>query len=138
MTPILLIEIIHDGTIYRFANYPEDIVSNANTYYKSSFRVTLPDAKQRENIRTRFIIDNTGLLLVNILNTTDGLFKGKMKILEILPDNPNNIRRELLLDIVNVLMTEQSVTGNLDMSMDYNRPTVLVGFTSDTTPHLFR
>ena len=138
MTPILLIEIHHEGNIYRFANYPQDIVSNGNTYFKASFNVTLPDAKQRENIRTRFTIDNTGLTLVNILNTTDGLFKGKMKILEILLDNPDNIRRELLLEINNVLMTEQSVSGNLDMSMDYNKPTVLVGFTSDTTPHLFR
>lgn len=136
---LILLEISHAGLItpIRIVNDVVDLVSNGNTFIALPFRMTLPDDVQGQIPQAQLEIDNVGRELTQFLESTSGGQGAKCKIIQVMRSNPNLIEFSISLDLTNMTITNEVVTGQLGFVNTLGQVSTTINFTPTTAPGLW-
>ncbi len=137
--PLLCLEITHSGlaTPIRVVNDNEDITSNGDTFTALAFRCKLPDDLEGQLPRAELAVDNVGKELVQWLEASNGGEGAQVKMMQIRRADPNTVEWEQDLDLTNVKMNVQEVTGQLGFEDLLSRPAVTKMYNPVTAPGLY-
>lgn len=113
--PLVLLEISHTNLTQpiRVVNDYENVTSNGHEFIALAFRITLPDQTEGNIPKARLEIDNIGKELVGWLEISDGGEGAKVRMMLVLRSAPNTIEWEATLDLTNVSITQNVVSGDL-------------------------
>lgn len=137
--PLILLDITHPGLTEpaRVVNDTADVVSFGNTYTALAFDIALPDDPEEGLPRAMLAIDNVGRVLTQWIESSNGGRGAKVRIMQILRSNPNVIEWEVTLDLSNVRLDAQRITGTLSYEDLLNRPAVMLWYRPETAPGIF-
>lgn len=136
---LVMLEITHPDLVapIRVVNDVVDLVSNGNTYIALPFRVTLPDDIRGQIPTASLEIDNIGRELTRWLEVSGGGQGAKCRILQVMRSNPNLIEFNILLDLTNLSITNEVVSGSLGFVNTLGQVSTTINFTPTTAPALW-
>lgn len=137
--PLVLLEITHPDLTQpiRVVNDYENVTSNGNEFIAMAYRITLPDQTEGGIPKARLEIDNIGKDLVGWLEISGGGQGAKVKIMLILRNDPNTIEYSATLDLTNVSITQNVVSGELSYQNILQKSGMRKIYRPDTHPGLF-
>lgn len=135
----ILLEITHAGLTVpiRIVNDVQSLISNGNEFIALPFRMTLPDDVQGQIPQAQLEIDNVGRELTQFLESTAGGQGAKCKIMQVMRSNPNLIEFSITLDLTNMTITNEVVTGQLGFVNTLGQVSTTINFTPTTAPALW-
>ena len=137
--PVILIEIFHPllAEPIRLANSTEDIFSAGNNYIACSFDLRLPDEQDQNLPRAILSITNVGRKLSYWVERTVGAKDGKVNIIVVQKSCPDDHEWSIIMDMVNVSMTIDSIDSQLGFEDLLNKPAVPILYNTEKAPGLF-
>jgi len=137
--PLILLEIDHPDLAapVRVVRDTQDITVNGNVFVAMGFDITLPDDLGEGLPRARLSIDNVGRELTTWLEASRGGQGATCRIMQVMRSTPTVIEFDMTMDLSNVVMTPDRVTGTLGFDDTLNRPGVTLTYRPDTAPGLF-
>ena len=137
--PLVLLEISHADLPQpvRVVGDTQDLVSGANTYVAMAFRLVLPDEVRGQQPRARLAVDNVGRELMEWIESSAGGRGAQVRIMMVLRSAPNNIEWEITLELSNISVTPQEVSGELGFPRLLDVPAVQVRADPQTMPGIF-
>jgi hypothetical protein len=136
--PLVLLEINHSvlSEPIRVVNDQLEITSNGNLYVAYPFAISLPDDAERLPKAT-LTIDNIGRELTTWLEASGGGRGATCTIRLVMRAAPDVIEYEITMELTNLAIDWQKVTGQLGFEDLLNRPAVQLQIRQDTAPGLF-
>lgn len=137
--PLVLLEIDHTDLTspIRVVNDTDDVVSNGNNFIALAFRITLPDQKEQGLPHASLEVDNIGKEMVSWLELSGGGQGATVRVMIILRSNPDIIEYDITLNLSNVVLTQETVSGDLTFEDIMNKPSFNVTYRPHTHPGLF-
>jgi hypothetical protein len=121
----------------RVVNDVQNIVVDGDTYIAMPFRVTLPDDVKGQIPQATLEVDNIGRELTQWLEVSGGGQGAKCKIMQVMRSDANNVEFEIELDLTNLSITNEVVSGQLGFVNTLGRVSTVVNFTPTTAPGLW-
>ena len=136
---LIMLEINHPDllTPVRVVNDVQNLTSNGNEYVALPFRVSLPDDAQGQVPQATLEVDNIGKELTQWLEVSGGGQGAKCTILQVMRSEPDLIEFSITLDLTNLSINNQVVSGTLGFLNTLNQVSTTVNFTPSTTPGLW-
>lgn len=136
---LVLLEITHTDLAapIRVVNDVQNIVVDGDTYIAMPFRVTLPDDVKGQIPQATLEVDNIGRELTQWLEVSGGGQGAKCKIMQVMRSDPNTIEFEIELDLTNLSITNEIVSGQLGFVNTLGRVSTVPNFTPSTAPGLW-
>ena len=136
---LILLEITHAdlATPIRVVNDVQNIIVNGNTYIAMPFRVNLPDDVKGQIPQATLEVDNIGRELTQWLEVSGGGQGAKCKIMQVLRSDPNDVEFEITLDLTNLSITNEVVSGQLGFLNTLGKVSTVPNFTPATAPGLW-
>lgn len=137
--PVYLLEITHPqlAVPIRVARDTQDLVSNGETFTAMAFDVSFPDQQAGALPSAPIAIDNVGRELVQWLEASQGGRGAKVRIMQVMRDDPDTIEAEYTLDLLGVKQTSPRVVGRLGYEDTLNLPALAATYRPDNTPGIF-
>lgn len=137
--PIVLLEIRNEASpdVIYLAQDSEDVYSNGQVYSACYFEVSLPDDKESQIPRAAIAVPNIGRELTRWFEQLQGAPKTKVTFKIIQKHDPDTIELEYKMDLVNIVLTNKRVTGNLSYRDTLNKDAVPIQYRPETAPGLF-
>jgi hypothetical protein len=138
-SPIVLLEITHPnlGTPVRVVNDTEDLTHSGNLFQKMAFRISLPDDPDTALPQATLELDNVGRELVEWLEVADWSQPTQVKIIQVMRSRPNTAEYSITMDLTDITMNRQVVSGKLGFNNLLGLPAVNVFYTPVTAPAIF-
>ena len=116
--PLLGIEITHPllSEPARFIADSDSVVSNGKTYLATGVEIVMPDDGEDQNVRASIRLINTDRSIGLMFEKTFGGRGAKIRLIQLLRSNPDNIERSETLDLSGVTINDKSV--GLQLSLD--------------------
>lgn len=136
---LVLLEITHTDLAapIRVVNDVQNIMVDGDTYIAMPFRVTLPDDVKGQIPQATLEVDNIGRELTQWLEVSGGGQGAKCKIMQVMRSDANNVEFEIELDLTNLSITNEVVSGQLGFVNTLGRVSTVVNFTPTTAPGLW-
>lgn len=136
---LILLEITHSALVtpVRIVNDVQNIVVGGNTFTAMPFRVTLPDDVKGQIPQAKLEVDNIGRELTQWLEVSGGGQGAKCKIMQVMRSDPNTIEFSITLDLTNLSITNEVVSGQLGFVNTLGQVSTTVTFTPATAPGLW-
>lgn len=137
--PLVLIEISHAllAEPMRLVNDVQDVVSNGQNYVATSFNFVWPDDMDKQTPRAQLSIANTRGDVGVFFERTHGGRGALLTVLQIMRSMPDFVEDRLVLDLKNVQVTTQTVSGQLGYDDVLNRPGTPATYRPESAPGLF-
>ena len=141
--PLVLLEITHDqlAAPIRVVNDNQDFVlqvgSPSLTFTALAFRITLPEQMTGSLPKARLAIDNVGRELVQWIDQSNGGAGARVRIMQVMRDDPAVIELDLTLDLLNVQQNALEIVGELGYDDTLGRPAILAIYRPENTPGMF-
>ncbi len=101
------------------------------------FRATLPDDLEKSLPSAQLAVDNVGRELTQWIESSGGGQGATVRMMQVLRSDPDTIEWETTLDLTNVGMTMQEVSGTLGYEDFLNKTAVPSVYDPATAPGLF-
>lgn len=136
---LILLEITHTDLAapIRVVNDVQDIVVSGDTFVAMPFRVTLPDDVKGQIPQATLEVDNIGRELTQWLEVSGGGQGAKCKIMQVMRSDTSIIEFEIELDLTNLSITNEVVSGQLGFVNTLGRISTVPNFTPATAPGLW-
>lgn len=137
--PLFLLTIDHPDLPepVRVVNDTDDLLSNGNTFQALPFRLQLPDDPEFGKSKARLAIDNVGRTLTEWLETSRGGTGATVLIQVVLRSDPDTIQYDTSMDLTNITMTNEEVSGVLSYEDILNKPGLVLTYSPATSPGLY-
>ena len=137
--PLVLLEISHAllAEPMRLVNDVQDVVSNGQNYVATSFNFVWPDDMDKQTPRAQLSIANTRGDVGAFFERTHGGRGAVLTVLQIMRSAPDFVEDRLVLDLKNVQVTTQTVSGQLGYDDVLNRPGTPATYRPESAPGLF-
>ncbi len=137
--PLVLLEISHAllAEPMRLVNDVQDVVSNGQNYVATSFNFVWPDDMDKQTPRAQLSIANTRGDVGAFFERTHGGRGALLTVLQIMRSMPDFVEDRLVLDLKNVQVTTQTVSGQLGYDDVLNRPGTPATYRPESAPGLF-
>ena len=137
--PLVLLEITHPNlsTPVRVVGDTQDLVSNGETFVAMGFRVRLPDEINGQQPRAELAVDNVGRELMQWIEQSAGGRNAKVRLMQALRSNPDNIEWEISMYHNNLRATQAEISGELGFPRLLDVPAVQVRADPQTMPGIF-
>ena len=137
--PLTLLEISHPdlGAPIRVVADTQDLVHLGDVFVALAFDIELPDEMAHQAPRASLAVDNVGRAMTDWIEASNGGEGATVRIMQVMRDDPDVVEWEAALDLSNVSMTRQRITGSLGFEDLLNRPGVLMRYDPRTAPGLF-
>lgn len=137
--PLVLLEISHAllAEPMRLVNDVQDVVSNGQNYVATSFNFVWPDDMDKQTPRAQLSIANTRGDVGAFFERTHGGRGALLTVLHIMRSMPDFVEDRLVLDLKNVQVTTQTVSGQLGYDDVLNRPGTPATYRPESAPGLF-
>ena len=136
---LILLEITHADLVVpvRVVNDTQNLTSNASEFIACPFDITLPDDVSGQVPQAKLEIDNIGRDLTQWLEYSRGGQGAICRIMQVMRSDPNVIEFDMTLDLMNMVITNETVTGILGFQNMLNRTGTVTTFTPQTAPGLW-
>lgn len=136
---VMLIEVTHPDLAVpaRYANNSEDIVCQGNLYIKSGFTITLPDDVDQQVPGAQVSVENISRDLTTWLEISNGGRGAKLRIMAVLPSEPNILQVDMKMDLGRLSINNETVDGELGYKNSMMRPAVGVRYDPISSPGVF-
>lgn len=136
---LVLLEITHADLAVpvRVVNDTQNFISNSVEFIGCPFDVTLPDDVSGQVPQAQLQIDNIGRDLTQWLEYSRGGQGAICRIMQVMRSDPNVIEFDMTLDLTNMVITNEKVTGVLGFQNMLNRTGTIPTFTPQTAPGLW-
>jgi hypothetical protein len=136
---LVLLEITHADLVVpvRVVNDTQNLTSNASEFIACPFDITLPDDVSGQVPQAKLEIDNIGRDLTQWLEYSRGGQGAICRIMQVMRSDPNVIEFDMTLDLMNMVITNETVTGILGFQNMLNRTGTVTTFTPQTAPGLW-
>jgi hypothetical protein len=136
---LTLLEITHVDLVtpVRVVNDVQNITVSGNEFIALPFRIALPDDVSGKVPEATLEVDNIGRELTTWLEVSGGGAGAKCRIMQVLRSTPTVIEFDMTLDLTNLAITNQVVTGTLGFVNVLAQRSVVVTFTPTTAPGLW-
>jgi hypothetical protein len=136
---LVLLEITHADLVVpvRVVNDTQNLTSNASEFIACPFDITLPDDVSGQVPQAKLEIDNIGRDLTQWLEYSRGGQGAICRIMQVMRSDPNVIEFDMALDLMNMVITNETVTGILGFQNMLNRTGTVTTFTPQTAPGLW-
>jgi hypothetical protein len=136
---LTLLEITHADLItpVRVVNDVQNITVSGNEFIALPFRIALPDDMAGKIPQATLEVDNIGRELTTWLEVSGGGAGAKCRIMQVLRSQPAVIEFDMTLDLTNLSITNQVVTGTLGFVNVLAQKATVVTFTPTTAPGLW-
>jgi hypothetical protein len=137
--PLVLLQIDHSGLAspIRVVGDNNDITTAGNLYVAFPFSLSMPDDFDQRLPKATLTIDNVGRELTTWLEASGGGRGATCTIRLVMRAAPNVIEYEIVMDLTNLAIDWQRVSGQLGFEDLLNRPAVQLQIRQDTAPGLF-
>lgn len=137
--PLVLLEISHAllAEPMRLVNDVQDVVCNGQNYVATSFNFVWPDDMDKQTPRAQLSIANTRGDIGAFFERTHGGRGALLTVLQIMRSMPDFVEDRLVLDLKNVQVTTQTVSGQLGYDDVLNRPGTPATYRPESAPGLF-
>ncbi len=120
--PFILLKIEHAiSTPLRLINDTQDLLSNGENYIAVGFKCNWVDDLEGQLPKATLQIDNTTNLFSRLFEQTAGMRGMKVTMMEILRSNPDQIEREIQLDVNTVSMNTRVIQLGLGFEDTLNK-----------------
>jgi hypothetical protein len=136
---VFLLEINHPDLVdpVRVVNWSDDIMHLGNVFTAVGFEITPPGDFSQGLPRASLAIDNIGRELMDWLELSKGGRGATVRMIQVLPSDPDTIEWDLTMNLENVGTDFQRVSGELAWRDLLNLPGVALSFTPDIAPGLY-
>lgn len=136
---LILLEITHPALSVpiRIVDDVQNVTSNGDEYTALPFRVSLPDDLSGQMPQATLEVDNVGQELTTWLEVSGGGQGAKCRIMQILRSEPDVIELDITLDLTQLSINNEVVTGKLGFVNILGKTAVVVTFTPTTAPGLW-
>lgn len=136
---LVLLEITHSdlATPVRVVNDTQNLTSNGAEFIGCPFDVTLPDDVAGQVPQAKLEIDNIGRDLTQWLEFSRGGQGAICRIMQVMRSDPNTIEFDMTLDLTNMVINNETVTGMLGFQNMLNRTGTIPTFTPQNAPGLW-
>lgn len=137
--PLVLIEVSHVllAEPMRFVNDVQDVLSNGHNYVATSFNFSWPDDQDKQTPHAQLSIANTRGDVGAFFERTHGGRGALLTVLQIMRSAPDYVEDRLVLDLKNIEVSTQTVTGQLGYDDVLNRPGTPCTYRPESAPGLF-
>lgn len=137
--PLVLLQIDHSalGSPIRVVCDTDDITTAGNLYVAFPFMIAMPDDFDQRLPKASLTIDNVGRELTSWLEASGGGRGATCTIRLVMRAAPDVIEYEIVMDLTNLAIDWQKVSGQLGFEDLLNRPAVQLQIRQDTAPGLF-
>lgn len=136
---LILLEIIHPllPVPIRLVDDVQNVISNGEIYTALPFRVSLPDDLSGQMPQAALEVDNIGLELTTWIEISRGGHGAKCRIIQILRSEPDIKELDILLDLTQLVINNQIVSGKLGFENILGKTAVVTTFQPSTAPGLW-
>lgn len=136
---LVLLEITHADleVPIRVVNDTQNLTTNSVEFIGCPFSVTLPDDVQGQVPQAKLEVDNIGRDLTQWLEFSRGGQGALCRIMQVMRSDPDTIEFDMTLDLTNMVITNETVTGVLGFQNILNRTGTIPTFTPQTAPGLW-
>lgn len=136
---LVLLEITHSDLAVpvRVVNDTQNLTSNGSEFIGCPFDITLPDDVSGQVPQAKLEIDNIGRDLTQWLEYSRGGQGAICRIMQVMRSDPNTIEFDMTLDLTNMVISNETVTGVLGFQNMLNRTGTIPTFTPQTAPGLW-
>lgn len=136
---LVLLEITHADLAVpvRVVNDTQNMTSNGIVYIGCPFNVTLPDDVAGQMPQAQLEVDNIGRDLTQWLEYSRGGQGARCRIMQVMRSDPNTIEFDMTLDLTNMKITNETVSGSLGFENILNRTGTIPTFTPQNAPGLW-
>ena len=136
---LVLLEITHADLAVpiRVVNDTQNITLNGIEYIGCPFNVTLPDDVAGQMPQAQLEVDNIGRDLTQWLEFSRGGQGARCRIMQVMRSDPNTIEFDMTLDLTNMKITNETVSGSLGFENILNRTGTIPTFTPQNAPGLW-
>lgn len=136
---LVLLEITHADLAVpvRVVNDTQNMTSNGIEYIGCPFNVTLPDDVAGQMPQAQLEVDNIGRDLTQWLEYSRGGQGARCRIMQVMRSDPNAIEFDMTLDLTNMKITNETVSGSLGFENMLNRTGTIPTFTPQNAPGLW-
>lgn len=137
--PLVLLELQHAllPEPMRFVNDNEDVVSNGANYVAAGFDFTWPDDQDKQTPAASLSIANGGGGVGAFFERTHGGRGAVVRVLQIMRSAPDFVEDDLLLDLHDIEVSSQAVTGRLGYEDVLNKMGTAYTYRPETSPGIF-
>lgn len=137
--PLVLIEISHVllAEPMRFVNDVQDVLSNGQNYVATSFSFVWPDDQDKQTPHAKLSIANVRGDVGAFFERTHGGRGSVLTVLQIMRSVPDYVEDRLVLDLKNLEVNTQTVSGQLGYDDVLNRPGTPCIYRPESAPGLF-
>lgn len=115
----------HDGSsVFRITDFAKGLVSNSETYSFMNFSFTKQMASRDEVPHGSLIIENSGGELIREIEKTGGGRGVELRAALLRPSDPDVTIDDVYFEIVSINVTLETVTFNLVVNNNFERPAV--------------
>ena len=136
---LVLLEITHADLAVpvRVVNDTQNLTSNEIEFIGCPFNVTLPDDVAGQMPQAQLEVDNIGRDLTQWLEYSRGGQGARCRIMQVMRSDPNTIEFDMTLDLTNMKITNETVSGSLGFENMLNRTGTIPTFTPQNAPGLW-
>jgi hypothetical protein len=136
---LVLLEITHADLAVpvRVVNDTQNLTSNGIQFVGCPFTVTLPDDVAGQMPQAQLDVDNIGRDLTQWLEFSRGGQGARCRIIQVMRSDPNTIEFDMTLDLTNMKITNETVSGSLGFENMLNRTGTIPTFTPQNAPGLW-
>ena len=136
---LVLLEITHADLAVpvRVVNDTQNLTSNGIEFIGCPFNVTLPDDVAGQMPQAQLEVDNIGRDLTQWLEFSRGGQGARCRIIQVMRSDPNTIEFDMTLDLTNMKITNETVSGSLGFENMLNRTGTIPTFTPQNAPGLW-
>jgi len=136
---LVLLEITHADLAVpvRVVNDTQNLTSNGIEFVGCPFTVTLPDDVAGQMPQAQLDVDNIGRDLTQWLEFSRGGQGARCRIIQVMRSDPNTIEFDMTLDLTNMKITNETVSGSLGFENMLNRTGTIPTFTPQNAPGLW-
>jgi hypothetical protein len=136
---LVLLEITHADLAVpvRVVNDTQNMTSNGIEYIGCPFNVTLPDDVAGQMPQAQLEVDNIGRDLTQWLEYSRGGQGARCRIMQVMRSDPNAIEFDMTLDLTNMKITNETVSGSLGFENMLYRTGTIPTFTPQNAPGLW-
>tara|TARA_R110000868_G_scaffold31576_3_gene115602 strand:- start:1829 stop:2302 length:474 start_codon:yes stop_codon:yes gene_type:complete len=135
----VLLEITHADLAVpvRVVNDTQNMTSNGVEFIGCPFNVTLPDDVAGQMPSAQLEVDNIGRDLTQWLEFSRGGQGARCRIMQVMRSDPDTVEFDMTLDLTNMKITNETVSGSLGFENMLNRTGTIPTFTPQNAPGLW-
>jgi hypothetical protein len=136
---LVLLQIVHPDLAVPVCvvNDTQNVTSQGVEYLACAFDVTLPDDTDGQIPQAQLVVDNIGRELTQWLEVSGGGQGARCRLMQILRSDPDTLEFDMTLDLTNLHIDNQKVTGDIGFQNTLALASTVPTFTPSAAPGLW-